>query len=504
VAVSQQNFGSKLLGKLADIGPLLWSFADVLGSKVLVLATFIALASYLDPDDFGIVAVASTIIGSLIAAMDASIGGALIQRHEADDAFLDTGFTLATAAGLCFATVIAGIGVTAGLIWEATTIFHTFCALAPGIVFHCGTIAQQSVLVRQNRMGVLARARLLSVAVGSSAAIGWAMVDPSYWVLVILQVSGIMTFSATVWLTSGWRPRVRVDRQAAAAIIRFSRYFWVWGGVVTLERNSDLWLIGATLGTSALGLYTTTQRFGAIIYEVTTSPAIRLVLSTYSRLQNDHTALRERVLAVGVVSAAATMPIFAGVGLLSMEIVELLLEPKWQPVGQMLPVFVAAMYFYSVTMYDYQLLTALHRPEKVLKLTTIGLALQVAAIVATVPFGLMGLVTALLLRALALKFLVFREVQRNVAIPAADYLRTFLPATVSTLAMITVVVAIRRWHLAPNGLAAGMASEMACGAAVYLACLWVLFRGSLYQAREKLLGSRYDATAGLVANPQPG
>jgi O-antigen/teichoic acid export membrane protein len=53
---------------------VLWSFIDVLGSKIIVLVTFVVLASYLDPHEFGMVAIATAIIGALIATMDASFG----------------------------------------------------------------------------------------------------------------------------------------------------------------------------------------------------------------------------------------------------------------------------------------------------------------------------------------------------------------------------------------------------------------------------------------------
>jgi O-antigen/teichoic acid export membrane protein len=477
---------------------VLWSFIDVLGSKIIVLVTFVVLASYLDPHEFGMVAIATAIIGALIATMDASFGGALIQREKVDASYFDTGFTLSLLAGVVFAVLLVIAGLVIKSLSGAAAYFNAFVALAPVILLSCLTVAHQSYLVRSNQLGILAKARLLSIVVGCGCAVAWAVMDASYWVLLIQQITTSVTFTVAVWATSSWYPRIGFNRAAAKDLFRFTKYFWMWGGVNALEKNIDLWIIGAVVGPVAVGFYTTAQRLGAIIYEVTTGPIIRLILPSYSRLQNNHAALRERIIAVNAVTTIATLPVFVGFAYLSADVVTLLLDPKWQPVAELLPLFVASMFFYSSYMYDNQLLTATDRPGTVLKLASIGVTLLAVAIGCGIAFGLVGVAVAILVRNIVVKVLVFRAVQQQVGIRTMPYLSSMIPAVVSTSVMLLGLVVLDGSKAIPNNLYMHLAATFVCGVLLYIGCVLLCFRTTILEIRRVLLPGYSDPEIGAV------
>lgn len=474
-----------------------WSFADVIGSKVIVLATFLILARYLPPADFGVVALASTLIGSAIAALDSGYGGALIQRRRAGRDDFSTGFVLAGGLGLAMGLLLALGGAVSGWALGSEAVAWSFVGLAPVLLLHCVSIPHQSYLLRRGRMGVLARGRLWSVVVGSVCAVAWAVWRPDYRVLIVQQLATMLVFVGIVWTTSGWRPRLRFDRAVAADINRFSKYFWGWGLLVSVEKNADLWAIGASLGTAAVGIHSNTIRLAGIVYELTTAPAIRLILPAYARLQDAAPRLRRHILAVTTLLTGATTPVFVGLALVAPELVAVMLGPEWVQVGVLLPFFAIAGLMQAATMHDNQVTTALNRPDLVMRQTAVGLALLGAAVAAGLPFGLEGLALGMALRAVAVRLIAARMMAGLAAVPFGAWARCHLPATAAALAMTAAVLLAGVKGIIPADPVAAIAAKGLIGAAVYLPTVMLVFRDDLGRAWRTL------AEAGRSAVPGP-
>lgn len=457
------------------LGQLLWSWIDMFGAKVVTLGTFLVLATLLSPKEFGVAALATSFIGVIVATMDASFGSCLMQRQDVDRSYFDTSFVLVVVTAAVLSILFVGLGAGMAWVFGSADYLPVFAAFAPAILLHGLTVVHQAYLVREHKLAVVARARILAVLVSAGATLGMALYHPSVWVFVVQQISNIGVFAILILAGAHLRLRFGFRRSHAADIIAFSRYFWAWGGVSTLEKNIDIWIITGYLGPVATGLYSSALRLTLMAYEITTGPVVRLALPIYARHQNSPASLRERYLALSSASALVMFPAFAGLALSGPTLVPLMLGREWTVTGEILPLMAVATWLFASNMYEFQLLTALNRPDKVLYLNMAALALLVVTLAAGVPFGLVGIAAALVLRNLVMKGLLLRQAQGVLGIGIGDYLRSLRMASLCTAAM-TVGFLVPGWT---GGVAdgwTGLLTQIACAALFYMLCATLLYR----------------------------
>src|ERR1700750_1950372 len=80
-------------------------------TKGIDFCVLLVLARLLAPSDFGIVAIAMTLVFIIEAILELPISQVLVQMPEYDKAHLDTAFTLSLLRGLTIALILVGASV---------------------------------------------------------------------------------------------------------------------------------------------------------------------------------------------------------------------------------------------------------------------------------------------------------------------------------------------------------------------------------------------------------
>jgi len=154
---------------------VIWSAVQGWGTALIGMLTFLILARILDPNDFGLLALAFAYIALLEIVLRGGFGQAIIQRREVTAAHLDTAFWLNVVVGAAMAvTAVATAGTTAkafgqpllaGIIrWLAVTLL-----IGPLAATHL------AILRRALDFKRLAVATLLATAAGGAVGVGEAL-----------------------------------------------------------------------------------------------------------------------------------------------------------------------------------------------------------------------------------------------------------------------------------------------------------------------------------------
>jgi O-antigen/teichoic acid export membrane protein len=80
-------------------------------SRVIDLGLMLILARMLSPADFGLVAIAMTIVAILEAAFELPLSQALVSLPEIKPSYLDTAFTLGLIRGLVLCVLICSLAI---------------------------------------------------------------------------------------------------------------------------------------------------------------------------------------------------------------------------------------------------------------------------------------------------------------------------------------------------------------------------------------------------------
>ncbi len=222
----------------------------------LQFAVGVALARLLAPDDFGIAALASVVVGLAALLLDLGIGSAVIQRRELSDGHIRAAFTLGMVLG---ALVMALLWMLAP--WIA--VLMRVEALTPilrveSILFLLSGVGVTARALLQRRLSfrILFLVDLLSYAIGYAAvALALAMHGFGVWSLVAGAVVQSLLSNGLVLMVVRHPVRPLLRREETAELLRFASGSAVNGAVNHLAFHGDNLVVGRMLGTHALGLY---------------------------------------------------------------------------------------------------------------------------------------------------------------------------------------------------------------------------------------------------------
>jgi O-antigen/teichoic acid export membrane protein len=320
-----------------------WVAVGYGGQQLLLFAGMLVLVRLLDPQDFGLVALASPFLIALAYLQESGLGSALIHRRK--------GMDRAASTVLVYSPVLA-IGLYAIAYIAAPPLARFFDepdfsavlrALALLLPIRSLAIVPGALLERDLLFGIRARVELSSAVAQFALSIALALAGFGVWSLVIGQLVGSATSASLYWAYAPVRPS---PRQASVGtlreLIRYGRFVSA-GNLLTLANNTaDSLVIGRVLGASQLGFYTIAFRLGTMPVTVISYIVGRPMFAVYSMLQSDIPAVRRAYVQNLQRIAILALPASVALAVAARPIVLGLFGERWSP--SIVPLQLVALY----------------------------------------------------------------------------------------------------------------------------------------------------------------
>lgn len=289
---------------------LKWNYAGSLGRAGMQFLIGIVLARLLGPEPFGLVALASLVLGLGALFADVGLASVLIQRKEITDSDIRFIFTVQTLLGLILTLVLeAGVTVITDFFKRADAVPVLQWMF---LLFFIQGMGQTSAALLRRRLDFrrLQLAQIVSYTVGY-VGLGLPLAFNGFgvWSLVIAQLSQatmctMLTYAMTKHpmsplLTSASRSLLHVGLKLTATNLSN----WALACM-------DSVLIGRVFGTTQLGLYNRAMSLVAMPTYHILSSVQSVLFSTSARMQEDTDRLRQTYLAVLGVIGFICLPIF--------------------------------------------------------------------------------------------------------------------------------------------------------------------------------------------------
>lgn len=298
------------------------------------------LARLLVPGDFGLMAMAMTIIAALDLLGAYNFETALIQNRNAERSHYDTAFTLNLLLALLKALLMALLAHPAAVFYGEPRLEAVMLALAAASVLqgleNIGIVDFQKELQFDREFRLSLYRRLAGFVVTMVAA--WWL--GSYWALII----GITAMRAVgVALSFGMHPyRPRLTLQRWRELFGYTKWLLLNNVLIFLNNRGADFVIGRVSGSHALGLYSVSYELANLPTTELVHPIQRAMFPGYSQLADDPPRLRQTFLDVLGLIAILTVPIGLLIGALAEPFVLTLLGSQWVaavPLVQLLSVF---------------------------------------------------------------------------------------------------------------------------------------------------------------------
>jgi lipopolysaccharide exporter len=305
-----------------------WQALQHFAVQAIFLGRLIVLARLLAPADFGLRAIGMIAVGFLLRVTDFGMIPALVQRSESEERHYDAAWTvgLLRAAGIS-AVVILGAPLLAQAFGEpsAAPIVRALGVLP---LIQAAASIKVAKLTRDLEFRKLAHLNLLE-AVGTTVVSIALAARFGVWALVAGSLAGPAVYSLMSYRFARHRPRLRLDRDTLAPLVRFGRWIFV-ASILALASQSMLQLvISRRLGVEELGLYSLAARLAFMPSGAAFGIVGTVAFPFYSRIREDASrsvrAFRGQLTAIAVL----LLPVYALIMALAPSVTEELLGAKW-------------------------------------------------------------------------------------------------------------------------------------------------------------------------------
>lgn len=315
----------------------LWSVTLRWFIKGIGLLSTIILARFLTPADYGVMVMATMVIGLVEIFFFSSADTALLRSQESSDELVNSAWTLRLIQAVIVALVVAVLTPVASHYFRDDRVIPVMLALCFGIVFgSLGNIGP--TLARKNlEFGVEVKIGIASKLISFFITVIAAYCLRSYWALVIGAYAAHLS---GVWLSyrlHAYRPKW--DASRIRELWNFSQWLLISSIGNFFGRKLDELILGRIGSAQALGVYNVASELGQTVTVEISAPVNRSLFPVLSSMQHDKPASLSLFFSTLGVINTFTIPVGIGMCLLATSFVQVVLGHSWLEVIPVLEVF---------------------------------------------------------------------------------------------------------------------------------------------------------------------
>jgi O-antigen/teichoic acid export membrane protein len=481
-----------------------WSVAGQIALQALRFGLGIVVARLLTPRDFGLMGMITVITGFAALFAELGFGAALVQKRDVTEEHLSTVFWVNVGGG-------ATLGLLVFLSAPALARFYREPMLEPltalvSLTFFIRSlnIVQQTLLTKRLAFRAKAIVDSLAALLGGGIAIGMAV---GGFGVYCLAAEALVTASVTTlgfWFSSPWRPRWMLDTRALRDLSRFSLHLLGTNSLNYWARNVDNLLIGRVLGSAPLGIYA--RAYSVMMFPLTnvSNVLLRVMFPAFSMIQQEPARVAKAYLRMSRAVALVTFPLCTGVALTAEPFVVSLFGPRWMAVIPVLRVLTLAGMIQSIGTLNGSLYMSQGRADLQFRVSIFAKLVTIAALVAGVPFGVLGVAIGCLVGTLLITGPTFYFAGRLVGLGWSDQAKN-LSGIYGVTAVMALGVLGTSWVLPPLRPAIELLIEATVGAVLYVALVFAFKVQAASDILAVVRGRRERATTkkGSVAPKTP-
>lgn len=357
---------------------------------LLTLASAIVMARLLDPHDYGIVAMVTSITGIYAIFATAGLSEVTVQRANITDEQLSVLFWMNILVGSLFALLCLATAPVLVAFYREPRLLWVTIVLGAGFIINALGIQHYSLLQRQMRFVVLTTIEIVSRVASFAIGITVAIAGFEYWALVVMSIAWPAITAALFWVATGWIPGPPKRHPELGGMLRY-------GGVLTLNRlvsyltyNVDKILLGRVWGAEVLGLYGRAFQLINIPTENLNSAIGGVTFSALSRLQDDSIRLKHYFVTGYSLVNSLTIPTTIFCFLFSHDIILVVLGPKWLDAEPIFRLLAPTILIFGIINPLGYLLFSIGLQARSLKMALVIAPIVISAILIGLPFGANG------------------------------------------------------------------------------------------------------------------
>jgi PST family polysaccharide transporter len=306
----------------------IWMVASKIVERSIGLVSTIILARLLNPDDFGLVAMATAFLSLLMLLTTFSFDVVLIQKQQAGRHLYDTAWTFNVIFGVLLGLALVVAAIPLAHFYNEARLQNILYVLAAGTLIggfsNIGPVAFRKDLQFHKEFYFLFAKKLM----GFTVCMILAFTLGNYWALVFGSFAAKILEVVLSYRVHPYRPRFCLSGRKE--LFGFSMWMFINNTIFfTYHRMADF-IISKLLGGHALGVYTISYELSNLPTTELVAPINRAVLPGYAKMADDPAALRQGFLNVLSIIALCAVPAGVGIAMVAEPLVVVVLGEKWR------------------------------------------------------------------------------------------------------------------------------------------------------------------------------
>lgn len=369
---------SASVGALISVG-IRWA------DRLIGIVSTIILARLLVPEDFGIIAMASLLIGLIEVLLDMGVNFTLVQNKHATQEDFDAAWTLRLIQ-TCLASVVVFLAAyPAAEYFRDPRVAGVVQALSIWVLLggfeNIGIVNFQKKMEFGQEFRFFFGKRISGFLITIMAA--WYL--HSYWALVIGALAGRAVGVGLSYAMHPMRPRLSVVRMKS--MLSFSTWNLFRGIGSYLAENLHRLLVGGRESTAVMGFYNLASEIAAMPSTELLAPMNRVMFPLFVAIKDDAEELKRMfLLAIGVQTMVG-VPAAVGLALVAPELVLTLLGERWMAIVPFIQIMGGINILWALSASGMYLLFALGRAKMTALQTWSQVVMFVALALLLIPEG---------------------------------------------------------------------------------------------------------------------
>ncbi|MGT2486453.1 lipopolysaccharide biosynthesis protein [Methylobacterium oryzae CBMB20] len=444
-----------------------WSVAARLSGRAIDLATLLILARVLSPADFGLTAIAMSLVAIVDMVLEVPLVQALMRLQDVEKSHLDTAFTLGLLRGAVIALLMAAAAWPVAHLYSDARLIPIMLALSSAPIARSLYSPSMVHLYRTIDFRVSFIADFSGKIVAALICIGALYAGTGYWALVINPAASSILPTVLSYVLAPYRPRLSLEK--VSAFSAFTGWFTSAQILAAFSWQYDRIFLGYHVDKAVLGRYGVASDFSVLPTQSLIGPAMRPVMAAFASIADDRLRLQSAFLRAARLTMIIAFPAGVGIALTADQIVSVVLGSQWGPAAPYLRWLSLAIMFTAYYQPVSTLCLAMDEPDVMLKINIAELIFKISTM--TLGFYVGGIMVMIYARVAAAVFHFLISAiyaQRLVGVGVVRQVRNLWQVGLSCLVMAVAVVALRALLSRIDiGLVGLLVAMIASGVAAY-------------------------------------
>ncbi len=352
-----------------------WNIGGSWCVRLIGIASTLILVRFIEPESFGLVALATLCIGFFETLNAAGIGRYLMTQTELDQKSLDSAWTL---------NIIIRLTVSIIIIISSPYIASYFNEpRLEGIILF---VAINGFFTAFNNMGLLRLRKnlqfkklvllhMVSKVFSTFVTLGILFISPDHWALLIGSGSYIWIYLVGSYYIYNFRPSISFNFDKA--MYSFSVFILLRNILSYLRNRGDVFIVSKFFDMSSIGKYKIGLEFAVLPFTEVISPAGLAIFSGLANYKHNTEELFDKTYKYLALVYLFVIPSIVGIWFVAPQFCTVILGEKWADTAPIMSSLAILMFSYPIRAMTNNLYDYLGRPKLGIFNDFIGLALLI-------------------------------------------------------------------------------------------------------------------------------